>query len=658
MPLVPAICTQCGSPIEVDNAKEAGICPHCGTAFITEKVVNNYVTNHVSNTTVTQSITKVIHGREKTEAEEYVARGLSFLGLEEYIKAAECFEKAVKSEPGNIEHHILLYRALTFDFRLYYGGLTDPARQGYEINFLLNEQNEEKTTSLNEVFARIDKLAQKTDISALQKQYGYTFRKDKNFWLQSYRTAAKAYIAGIDGTPSEVALLLGKALGLKPSAFNTHGEFRRFDLCAAYAVENLYACPDFTEEERAAFFEEYRRDFTDLRLREMQAEAMAKAAYYGRHEDYPDGPKGVLTVLTYKIFPLRDGYYDLTGYRGAVVYANAWPNDNALPDLRLSAENIRSCPLQAGTHNLRAKNCILAGEGNIDVTECLVMCENLYIENGITEIVKQDKQPGHLAFQSGPAGDRVTLRFGKGLKRIGQDVFAGITYGQKNFPCFYDPVLFPEGLEYIGGSAFTNCRFDIAVMPETLKEVGKLPFGETSVNLVCLCNTSQWPADWSRYKQLVKLLYSSEWVEHGYNYLDIPNNTWHIDYDPDPEKTEEYRKTLLRFKPYAAFDENKTRFVGPAEKPAEEKKQGCYIATAVYGSYDCPQVWTLRRYRDHSLARSAPGRLFIRVYYALSPTLVKLFGKQRWFCAFWKRILDKKVCRLNRKGIDDSPYRD
>ena len=28
------------------------------------------------------------------------------------------------------------------------------------------------------------------------------------------------------------------------------------------------------------------------------------------------------------------------------------------------------------------------------------------------------------------------------------------------------------------------------------------------------------------------------------------------------------------------------------------KKQGCYIATCVYGSYDCPQVWILRRYRD------------------------------------------------------------
>lgn len=49
MGLVAAKCTQCGSNIEVDESKEAGICPHCGTAFITEKAVHNYY-NTVNNT--------------------------------------------------------------------------------------------------------------------------------------------------------------------------------------------------------------------------------------------------------------------------------------------------------------------------------------------------------------------------------------------------------------------------------------------------------------------------------------------------------------------------------------------------------------------------------------------------------------------------------
>ena len=31
---------------------------------------------------------------------------------------------------------------------------------------------------------------------------------------------------------------------------------------------------------------------------------------------------------------------------------------------------------------------------------------------------------------------------------------------------------------------------------------------------------------------------------------------------------------------------------------------GCYVATCVYGSYDCPQVWTLRRFRDNTLAET------------------------------------------------------
>ena len=37
---------------------------------------------------------------------------------------------------------------------------------------------------------------------------------------------------------------------------------------------------------------------------------------------------------------------------------------------------------------------------------------------------------------------------------------------------------------------------------------------------------------------------------------------------------------------------------------------GCYVATCVYGSYDCPQVWTLRRFRDDTLGSTWYGRAF------------------------------------------------
>ncbi|MBQ9414296.1 MAG: hypothetical protein IJU16_04125 [Clostridia bacterium] len=87
-------------------------------------------------------------------------------------------------------------------------------------------------------------------------------------------------------------------------------------------------------------------------------------------------------------------------------------------------------------------------------------------------------------------------------------------------------------------------------------------------------------------------------------------------------------------------------------------KKGCYVATAVYGSYDCPQVWTLRRYRDDRLAKTRRGRAFIHTYYAISPTLVKWFGDTTWFKQMWQGKLDRMVQRLNEEGVENTPYND
>lgn len=85
---------------------------------------------------------------------------------------------------------------------------------------------------------------------------------------------------------------------------------------------------------------------------------------------------------------------------------------------------------------------------------------------------------------------------------------------------------------------------------------------------------------------------------------------------------------------------------------------GCYIATAVYGSYDCPQVWILRRYRDNVLAANILGRTFIRTYYSISPYLVKRFSDSKWFIRLWKNQLDAFVQKLQKAGYADTPYTD
>lgn len=52
------------------------------------------------------------------------------------------------------------------------------------------------------------------------------------------------------------------------------------------------------------------------------------------------------------------------------------------------------------------------------------------------------------------------------------------------------------------------------------------------------------------------------------------------------------------------------------------------------------------------------GKLFIKCYYAISPTIVKWFGDTKWFRAFWKTHLDKMVYNLNNKGVENTSYTD
>ncbi|MCD8084865.1 MAG: hypothetical protein LUF28_00790 [Clostridiales bacterium] len=104
-------------------------------------------------------------------------------------------------------------------------------------------------------------------------------------------------------------------------------------------------------------------------------------------------------------------------------------------------------------------------------------------------------------------------------------------------------------------------------------------------------------------------------------------------------------------RPKAWYDKGRKR-------KKRRKKSGCFVATAVYGSYDCPEVWTLRRYRDNYLARKFLGRVFVKVYYSVSPALVSLFGKTKWFNKLLRSKLDKMVKHLNSQGYSSDRYED
>lgn len=134
-------------------------------------------------------------------------------------------------------------------------------------------------------------------------------------------------------------------------------------------------------------------------------------------------------------------------------------------------------------------------------------------------------------------------------------------------------------------------------------------------------------------------------AEKAWNAATVTNkdqNSWRKDAFGAWMKISEYNKTTEfgwkayenRFRPdtYHAFQwENITertedgegfvKKVTSSDDTNIQYKSGCYIATVCYNSSDCPEVDTLRKYRDEVLHQNILGRAFVKLYYWLSPSI-------------------------------------
>jgi len=197
-------------------------------------------------------------------------------------------------------------------------------------------------------------------------------------------------------------------------------------------------------------------------------------------------------------------------------------------------------------------------------------------------------------------------------------------------------ITIPDSVQKIGQSAFEGCTALAAVViPDSVKEIRSKAFAEC-ISLTAIVI----PASVQRIG--IEAFYYCESLRT-------------VEFKGNPQcYSDAFSGT-----PYQEAKEREARRQWEAKRRQEaEQKSGCYIATAVYGSYDCPEVWTLRRFRDNTLDRTWYGRAFIRVYYAVSPTLVRWFGKDSWFQALFRPMLDRLVDRLRQSGVEDTAYQD
>ncbi|MFH4968738.1 CFI-box-CTERM domain-containing protein [Gaetbulibacter sp. M240] len=109
-------------------------------------------------------------------------------------------------------------------------------------------------------------------------------------------------------------------------------------------------------------------------------------------------------------------------------------------------------------------------------------------------------------------------------------------------------------------------------------------------------------------------------------------------------RSEYFQETYLFINTYF-----KNKLEEEAIKGETGSNSSCFIATACYKDYYSKEVIFFRNYRDSRLSKSLIGRLFIFIYYNISPILYKpVFNSPKTSFVF-KKVLDKlhKILKQN-----------
>lgn len=72
--------------------------------------------------------------------------------------------------------------------------------------------------------------------------------------------------------------------------------------------------------------------------------------------------------------------------------------------------------------------------------------------------------------------------------------------------------------------------------------------------------------------------------------------------------------------------------------------EGCFIATASYGTATHPRIDVLRDFRDRHLKKSAAGRWFVRNYYRYSPRFARFIARHEKLRTATRKLLVEPLC--------------
>lgn len=150
MTLVPAICTQCGSKLEVDPSREAAVCPYCKTPFITQKAINHYNTTNVTN--IGSVHADVLNMTDDNSRDNRVKSGETFITFNDYVSAEKIFGELTKDCP--------------YDYRGWWGLI-----RVYSVDFSDMTIDGEKLSSIAQLYQKAIAVASIDEQKAIEPQY-------------------------------------------------------------------------------------------------------------------------------------------------------------------------------------------------------------------------------------------------------------------------------------------------------------------------------------------------------------------------------------------------------------------------------------------------------------------------------------------------------
>ena len=77
--------------------------------------------------------------------------------------------------------------------------------------------------------------------------------------------------------------------------------------------------------------------------------------------------------------------------------------------------------------------------------------------------------------------------------------------------------------------------------------------------------------------------------------------------------------------------------------------EGCFIATAAYGTETHQRIDILRDFRDDYMKKNMLGRLFVKNYYRFSPPVADFIAKRKYLQTATKVLFVEPLCKVVNK---------